>query len=390
MPRVSRGRDNKKRSNGEGTITRRKDGRWQAALYKPDGDRKFYYGATREEVHDKLIQAQDALLQGLPLPDERVTVGEFLDHWLETLRNLGSVRRSTWDSYESYVRIHLKPGLGKLSLAKLQPAQLQQFMSKQVNAGVSPRSVRYSRVVLRAAIGQAMKEGFIVRNVVALTTPPKAAPRNVAKPLTPEEALRLVNGLEGDRLKALHILTLGLGLRQGEALGLRWADVDLEAGVCHIRTELTRLEGEYRLEELKTEKSRRDLPLDGYLVGILRERRKHQNEDRLSAKRWENEWDLVFTTSTGRPLHFAVVTHQFQEVLGRLGIEKRRHYDLRHSAASLMIDRGAELRDVMEQLGHSQIALTANTYGHIYLERKKKLAASMGTFLSSATKATGR
>lgn len=388
MARVTQRRETKKRANGEGTITRRSDGRWQAALYKPDGSRKFLYAPTREEVHTKLVAAQKALMDGLPLPDERITVGEFLDYWLDTMRNLGSVRQTTWMSYESLTRVHLKPGLGKLPLAKLQPAHVQQFMAAEVEAGVSPRSIRYGRVVLRAALGQAMKMGLVTRNVAALTTPPKVASRRVAKPLTPDEARRFVDGLDGEPLKVLHIAMLSLGLRQGEALGLRWTDVDLERGVIHVRAQLTRLDHEYRLDELKTDRSRRDLPLSDYLVHLFREHRARQSEERLAAGKWGNDWQLVFTAPGGRPLNAPTVDRQFQRALERLGIEKRRHYDLRHTTASLLIDQGAELRDVMEQLGHSQIALTANTYGHIFLERKKKLAATMGIFLSSTAVAT--
>lgn len=260
-------------------------------------------------------------------------------------------------------------------------------MGAETEAGVSPRSIRYGRVVLRAALGQAMKMGLATRNVAALTTPPKVASTRVAKPLTPDEARALVHGLEGDPLKALHIAMLSLGLRQGEALGLRWTGVDLERGVIHVRAQLMRLDHEYRLEELKTDHSHRDLPLSEYLVHLFREHRTRQNEKRLAVGKWGNDWQLVFTAPGGKPLNASTVDRQFQRALARLGIEKRRHDDLRHTTASLLIDRGAELRDVMEQLGHSQIALTANTYGHIFLDRKKKLAATMGNFLSSTSTA---
>ncbi|MDE3076506.1 MAG: site-specific integrase [Chloroflexota bacterium] len=375
MPRKIVGRRTKKRANGEGTITRRKDGRWQAALYRTDGTRKFYYGATRDDVNDKLVRAQSARKDGLPLPDERVTVGEYLDYWLDSAKRLGSIRRGTWENYESYVRLHLKPGIGRLPLAKLTPGQVQQFMATKLEAGASPNLVRYCRVVLRAALGQAAKEGLIARNVVTLTTPPKGARRTAGKPLTPDEARRLLDGLKGDRLRVLHTLMLILGLRQGEALGLRWSDLDLDGGMCHVRVELTRAAATFRLEELKTDRSRRDLPLNPGLIAILEDHKTDQNKERSAAgKAWADEWGLVFTTKNGHPIHSSTATHSFQRALVRLGIEKRRHYDLRHSTASLLINEGAELRDVMEQLGHSQIALTANTYGHIFMDRKKRLA----------------
>lgn len=382
MPRKMVGRRTKKRANGEGTITRRKDGRWQAALYRTDGSRKFYYGATRDDVNDKLVRAQNARKDGLPLPDERVTLGEYLDYWLDSAKRLGAIRRGTWENYESYVRLHLKPGIGRLPLAKLTPGQVQHFMATKLEAGASANLVRYCRVVLRAALGQAAKEGLIVRNIATLTTPPKSARTTAGKPLTPDEARRLLEGLKGDRLRVLHTLMLMLGLRQGEALGLRWSDLDLDGGMCHVRVELTRADGKFQLEELKTDRSRRDLPLNPGVVAVLEDHKSDQDKECSAAgTAWADEWGLVFTTKDGHPIHSSTATHGFQRALARLGIEKRRHYDLRHSTASLLINQGAELRDVMEQLGHSQIALTANTYGHIFMDRKKKLAAAMSCLL---------
>jgi integrase len=387
MPRQATRRQSKKRANGEGTITQRKDGRWQAAVYGLDGSRKFYYGATREDVAEKLVGAAKAVQDGLPLPDERVTLAEYLDLWLAKSRDLGSIRRSTWVSYESYVRLHLKPALGRVPLAHLTPAHVQKFMAEKLRAGASPRAVRYCRVILRAALNQAVKQSLIVRNSAALTDPPKGYRPQHASPLTPDEGLRFIAGLEDERLKALHLLMLALGLRQGEALGLRWPDVDLEEGVVRVRVELVRLDSQYTLEDLKTEKSQRDLPLDEYLVAALRVHRTKQNEEQLAAETWSNDFNLVFTTKNGQPVHPSVATNDFQRILTKLGIPTRRHYDLRHSAASYLIHQGAELRDVMEQLGHSQISLTANTYGHLFMERKRQLAAGMAAFLKKATPA---
>jgi len=124
-----------------------------------------------------------------------------------------------------------------------------------------------------------MKQGLIARNVAALADPPKGYRPQQASPLIPDEGLRFIAGLEGERLKALHLLMLALGLRQGEALGLRWSDVDLDASLCHVRVEVVRLDAIYTLEDLKTEKSRRDLPLDDYLVGVLRKHRAKQNAE---------------------------------------------------------------------------------------------------------------
>src|SRR5713226_3264451 len=115
----------RRRGNGEGTIVQRADGRWVAAMFRPDGTRKYYTAKTREDVADKLVDGLKARKDGLPIPDVRVTGGAFLDYWLATMDELHLVRRSTWISYESYVRLHLKPGLGRLRLAHLSVPDIQ-------------------------------------------------------------------------------------------------------------------------------------------------------------------------------------------------------------------------------------------------------------------------
>lgn len=389
MPRKGSAKQ-RRRGNGEGTITQRANGTWVAAFYRPDGTRKYYTAKTRDAVANKLLEGLTARKDGLPIPDERVTVAAFLDYWLATMDQLHLVRRGTWISYESYVRLHLKPGLGRLRLAHLSVPDLQEFMARGLKSGLSVRTVRYCRNVLRIALNEALRYGLVARNVAALASPPKGHRPKPPAPLTPEEGLRLVAGLEGERLGALHLVMLALGLRQGEALGLRWSDVDLDGGMCHVRQSLKRLEGQYTLEEPKTDKSRRDLPMDDFLIGVLRGHQTRQKEEQLASKHWRNHWNLVFTTADGDPVHYTSAGNDFKRILEKLGIEKRRHYDLRHSAASYLINQGAELRDVMEQLGHSQISLTANTYSHLFAERKRSLAVGMGNFLRQGQKPPNR
>lgn len=371
-----------RRGNNEGTIFRRPDGRWQAAITLPSG-RKYYYGRTRADAARKLQKGFKSRLDGLPLPNERLTVGAYLISWLDTAQQLGSIRRSTLRNYRGYVKVHLIPGLGRLSLANLTAAQVQQFMADKLETGVPPRTVAYCRVVLRAALGKALKLGLVARNVATLTTPPNVPKREI-KPLSPDEAVRFVEALKEDRLQALHVLMLALGLRQGEALGLTWRDVDLSNRVIHIRQGLSCIDGIFALEPLKTDRSRRTLALDDFLVATLQAHLDRQRLEERAATKWNNEWNLVFTAVGGQPLESRTVTRYFQAVLKGIGIERKRHYDLRHSAASLLIAQGADLMDVKTQLGHSTIALTADIYGHIFMERKRQLARGMGSFLSGA------
>ena len=243
---------------------------------------------------------------------------------------------------------------------------LQGYMRRKTEEGLSPRTIRNHLAVLRRALNQALRWGEVQRNVASLVTPPRTSDDEV-QPLTPDEARILLDALKGDRLEALYCVALALGLRQGEVLGLAWEDVDLEDGTLRVRHTLQRYGGAYHLDEPKTSKSRRTMPIAPPLVEMLRSHRTRQIEEQLRAGPvWaENPWNLIFTTEAGRPLSNAVVTHRFQAILADAGLPRQRFHDMRHAAASFMLAQDVPLRTAMEILGHSDIATTANVYSHV-------------------------
>jgi integrase len=203
------------------------------------------------------------------------------------------------------------------------------------------------------------------------------------QPLTREEARQFLEVAREDRLGALYSVALTMGLRQGEALGLRWEDVDLEARLLHIRFQLQRIEGKgLQLVPPKTAPSRRTLAIPPTIIANLREHRARQLEERLLAgSRWTQS-GLVFTTPIGTGLDGPNVTKSFQRLLMRAGLAHRRFHDLRHSCASLLLAQNVAPRVVMEVLGHSQISLTMNTYSHVLPELKREAAMQMEILLS--------
>lgn len=221
---------------------------------------------------------------------------------------------------------------------------------------------------------------MLSRNVAALTDAPKAE-RLEYHVLNPVQARVFLDAVRGDRLEALYTVALGLGLRQGEAIGLRWQDVDLERGTLTARHALQRVKLEPDqparkvLVETKTARSRRTLALPGVVLSGLREHRARQLQERLLAgSRWV-ETDLVFSTRNGTAATNTYITRLFQAHLERAGLPRMRFHELRHSAASLLIAQGAPLRTVMEVLGHSTITLTANVYGHLFDEARRRRPA---------------
>jgi integrase len=252
----------RRRGNGEGTITRRKDERWEAkcTVHTAKGPkRRALYGKTRAEVAEKLITALSDRSSGLANFDAgSLTVGEYVGRWLsDSVR--GSVRTSTYASYERQLRRYVVPPLGRVKLKQLTAAHVQALYRSMQDRGLSPRTVRYAHAVLRRALKQAARWGMIPRNPCDDTDPPKAS-RDEMRPLDRRQARRLlgVARSDGDRLEALWVLAVHTGMRPGELLGLKWEDMDLEAGALQVKRALSP-EGEFAAT--KTARSRRRIDL---------------------------------------------------------------------------------------------------------------------------------
>jgi integrase len=368
-----------RRGNGEGSIGRRGNGKWQGAIRLPDGRRKYVYGESRDEVRRKLNITIHALDAGTLSDSRGLTVGEFLDQWLEDVVR-PNVRPWTFAGYEVHVRLHLKPEIGKLALDKLGPFHVQQLMNRKAAQGLKPKTIRYIRGTLRTALNHGVRWGLITRNAAALVSSPRVEQYEI-KPLTPVEARTLLQSLQGDRLEALYSVALTMGLRQGEALGLRWQDVDLDLGYMRISKQLQRIESRLQLVEPKTSRSRRSLAMPVAIVTSLRKHRSRQeSERRLAAGKWA-DGGLVFSTPEGKPLDGTAITKQFHRHLERAGLAQRRFHDLRHSCATLLLVQGVSPRVVMDVLGHSQIGLTMNTYSHVIPELRREAADRMDHLL---------
>ena len=248
--------------------------------------------------------------------------------------------------------------------------------------------MQYHRAVLRHALGQALKWGLVTRNVATLVDPPRSDPKEVT-PLSVDQVTRFLIGTRSDAYGPLYHAAIGTGLRQGELFGLRWKDVDLDGASLTVRFAMQRIDGKPTFVEPKTKRSRRTLALDPTTVDALRRQRIAQLEARLLAGGQWQDWGLVFASSIGTPLESSNVTHRFQErIAGIFAVELKagelthqRFHDLRHCAASLLLGQGADMREIMEQLGHSQIAMTANTYTHLSKELKRATADRMGAAL---------
>lgn len=223
----------------------------------------------------------------------------------------------------------------------------------------------------------ASRWGLVPRNVALLVDPPRGN-RPAVQPFTPEQARVFLDAVQGDRLEALYTVALSVDLRQGEALSLRWEDVNLEQRRLSVRYALQRIGGKLQLVEPKTAKSRRTLALPAFAVTALRAHKVRQLEERVRLGAHWRDTGFIFTSSVGTPLEARNVVRHFHAVQARIGIRpRRRFHDLRHSAASLLLAQGEDLRGIMELLGHSQISLTANLYAHVLDASKRQTADRM-------------
>ena len=375
----------KKRGQNEGSIFQRKDGRWVAEVslgwMNGTRKRKLLYGKTRKEAHEKLTTALRDQQRGLPIVGERQSLREFLGRWLEdSVRP--TVRPRTMESYAEICRLHVIPALGHLPLVKITPQHIQSLLNEKLESGLSPRRVQYIHAVIRRALGLAEKFSFVPRNVARLVDPP-SVPQIEIVPFNAEESKKFLVAVEGDRLEALFVVAVGVGLRKGEVLGLYWNDIDLERSQLRVRRSLQRLSGQLQLVPPKTDKSRRVLGLPAFVVQALHQHRSRQLEERLRAGGSWQESDLVFTTPTGTPLDGPGVTRRLHRILDSNELRRVRFHDLRHTSASLLFFKGVDRRTIMENLGHSQISLTSNVYTHVVPELQREAARKMDDLLGT-------
>lgn len=350
---------------GEGGIRQRPDGRWEATLelglVNGKRKRKWVYGDTKREVLQKLAKAKRDLEQGLTLAPERLTVATFLTTWLEGKRGK---RPKTYRHYEQEVRLHLIPDLGHHHLAKLGPQHVQAMLNARAAGGASPRSVFHMRAVLRNALNQALAWGLIVRNPAIPVDLPHIAKRELPT-ITPAQLTRFLSTIAAHRLGTLFLLTIALGFREGEMLGLRWQDVNLDLGLLHLRRQLQRVEGKLQFLEVKTAGSRHTVPLPPTLVQVLRAHRQRQDNERLVFGSAWRDADLVFPSTRGTPLEPRNALRALYMLEARAELPKLTFHDLRHLTSTLLISQGADPKLIQEQLGHSDVSVTLGIYGHL-------------------------
>jgi integrase len=359
-----------KRANGEGSLYQRGDGKWCASFRYEDpmtGERErvTLYGRTKTEARAKMKEARARIDGGGPVRDSSATVAQWLAEWRQTALAASSRKATTKANYECLAKRHIEAGtIGAVSLERLRPADVERLLIALRAQKLSEATVQRVFNVLRMALADAVRDGLIARNPAAAITQPRV-PRHEARFFSLDETRRILEAARGTRYYAVLATIAALGLRRGEALALKWADVDFIAGTVHVRGTLARIGGELVVTEPKTAKSRRMLALSPGMVDLLALLQDEQDAERDRAANIWQEGGYVFTTPCGTPLEPRNVLRALTTAAGHAKVEGATVHTLRHSAATLWLESGVNLKAVSELLGHADIRITADVYGHV-------------------------
>ncbi len=360
-------------ANGEGSVWQRRDGRWCAAVYLPvltGGRRRIVtYGVTRQEARAKLRDLLDKAARNIPATPANLTVGDYLGEWLVHVRQ--HVGPRTYGGYETNIRLHLVPRIGKRRLARLSVRDVRLLVDAMRADGHKSRVVQYSHATLRAALEHACREELVSRNVARLVRVEQPTPLNPREPLTVEEARKLLDAVRAHRLCALWTLLVMLGVRRSEACGLRWEHVDFDTGTLRIAQSVQRVDGKLRELPTKTRRSNRTVPLPARCLAALVEHHAQlQRQHGEPGRPWPPS-GYIFGTRHGTPLEPRNVTRMWGELCDRHGIRRVPLHALRHTCVSQLLALGVHPRVVMEIVGHSAIEMTMNIYGHVNLAAQR-------------------
>jgi integrase len=399
----------RRRGNGEGAIYKGSDGRWRATVdlgwVGGKRRRKYLSGRTRAEVAEKLriLHRQQEDGAKIIIGDKPLTVEQWLTHWVEHIAP-GRVRPSTLATYHGYVRNRITPVLGRHRLDRLEPEHVEAWRNGLLAAGLAAATVLQCLRVLSRALKVAVQRGRVSRNVCTLVDAPPVH-RDEVQPLTAGQTRHVLALAVTRRNGVRWSVALALGLRQGEALGLPWDAVDVDAGTVTVRQALQRRPwqhgcadkpcgrkrggncpkrhgGGFVIVRPKSRAGRRTIALPAPLVTALRVHRECQEVERGTAGNlWNNEHGLVFTRPDGRPIDPAADWREWKALATDAGVAAARLHDARHTAASLLLAHGVPARVAMEILGHSQIGLTLGTYSHVAPELRTDAAARMSEAL---------
>ena len=352
----------------------------------PDGKRTFKYHSgypTRRAAQQARTELLGALDRHSYVAPDKTTLDDYLrGQWLPVVQT--RLRPGTWVEYRRKVETHLIPAIGQVPLQQLTTAMLNALYQQLLDRGVGPRTVQYVHATIRKALNDAVRWGLLVRSPAHYAVAPRPR-RTELRTWTADELRGFLEFVRSDRLSTVWQLAALTGMRRGEVLGLRWCDLDLEAGWLSVRQTLIVVDNQPQISEPKTARGRRRIAVDPETVAALRAHHKLQAADRLAAgPAWQGS-DLVFTRPDGASLHPEYVRRRFDRLLQRAGLPRIHLHDLRHTHATLALQAGVHPKVVSERLGHATVAMTLDIYSHTIPALQQDAAATIASLVTDAS-----
>ena len=378
----------KRAAQGSGTIRQRPNGSWEArfTIGRDPGTgkqvQKSVYGKTQKEVRQKMTAALSDLDRGIYISPDRITVKKFLDEWYSNFCE-GRLKPYTANTYRRIIEKDIAPNIGAMEVQNLSGLHLQKLCKTLTKSGLSPKSIKNIMSVLHKALDTAVKQNLIARNPCDVVELPKQVKPEV-NPLSDAEIAAFIAAVKGHPMESAYMLCLLCGMREGECLGLSWDQVDFETHTIVISQQLQREQtkgGKYYIQQNTKNGKTRVIQPPAIAFEYLKAEKKKQAERQLQAgNMWSNPDNLVFTNEFGR--HYMIITFykEFKRIVSSIGRPDARPHDLRHTAATVAIASGADIKSVQSLLGHSTASFTLNTYVHASQKLMEDTAARIDAF----------
>jgi integrase len=318
---------------------------------------------------------------GTYVEPSKKTFSEFILEWLdEEIKD--KKEKTTYYSYKQTINKHIVPYFQNIKLQSLQPIHIQKFYNHLLRIGLSANTVKHHHANIHKCLKYALRMGMITRNSADAIELPKVE-KYQAKYYDKKEIQMLLKAVKGTYVEVPVTITIGMGLRRGEVLGLKWDNINLGAKEMFIAKSRVRQGKEKVLKSTKTEKSRRVLVIPDYIIKYLKQLKLQQKKDKLFFGNTYNGENYICCTPQGYPLGITYVSRIFKKILADNGLPEIRFHDMRHSNASYLLKQGVTMKELQEWLGHSSIATTADIYAHVDAEMKKSIARKSNTMFKN-------
>lgn len=376
---ASKRKTRKQRGRGEGSISQRANGRWEAKItvgYDGNGKRirRAVYGVTKQEVQDKLAELRGQARTGMLMNPSNMNLADYLASWLATTVK-PQTAKNTYSRYESLVRLHIVPHIGGLKVSTLVPMHVYHLMGELERNGESLWTRKMAGTVLHNALKSAVKLKLLLHNPAADV--PRAKPgEKEMNILSADQVKVLLIAAKNKRIGAIFALAVGSGMRQGELLALKWDDIDFNRGSVTVKRSLVQVSSEFSLKEPKSKYSKRTISLPPFAMEALQYHRDEMmREGNIAAP--------VFCTRNGTYLAKSNLIRQvYHPMLAQAGLPRVRFHDLRHTACSLLLAAGESIKAVSRRLGHGSIDITLKTYYHLLPDADSALSERLQKLLA--------